>query len=264
MSLNDDDSFHNVDTYIIPMEKMIPFYEKLKTFQNRQRQLTKKTNESFPSFIFRHNFHNKKKKIPPNNLPVSTPKKSSSILFTSTTTSSLDKDNFVNTHIKNNKSIGVKIIGHYSYDHTGKPFNHLTSTMKTEQRTVSISTSGVDRYLKMGWYSARCLLLQYQRKDLTESELKVIRQRLKDLIQFWIKVVGLSIVFMWATFGCFHDLFCCGASLPENYSKEVNRYLIMVPPNVVVTSKGKLYNYQPTTEERFLWSSAKKLATLRL
>lgn len=127
---------------------------------------------------------------------------------------------------------------------------------------TSLTTTRV--YLKMGLHSARCLWAQY-RKSKTEQELQMIRNRFKEFAKFWTKVVGVSVVIMWIIFGSFNELFCWGAAAPPaEYAKNVNRYLMIVPPHVVVTEKGKMFRYQPTVEERFLWQSAKKIANFKI
>jgi hypothetical protein len=78
-------------------------------------------------------------------------------------------------------------------------------------------------------------------------------------------MIGISVVFLWSVFGFFHQLFCFGITTPPvTYAKDVNKYLKIVPPNVVVTNKAKVFRYQPTAEERFLWKSAKKIANFQI
>lgn len=139
---------------------------------------------------------------------------------------------------------------------------------RSARSKVLSSTTG---YLHMGWASARCLWYRYCNSDYnsttdTEQEtLQFVGERLKSLARFWTIVVGISVVFLWAAFGCFHELFFVGAvAPPDTYAKDVNRYLTMVPPHVVVTNKAKMFRYQPTAEERFLWKKAKRIATFKI
>lgn len=119
-------------------------------------------------------------------------------------------------------------------------------------------------YLHMGWRSAQCLWRQY-RKAVTEQETSAVQKRFNGFVRFWTLVVAISVVALWFTFGYFHELFCyCVAVPPAEYAKGVNRYLMMVPPHVVVTNKGKMFRYQPTAEERFLWESAKRIANFKI
>lgn len=119
-------------------------------------------------------------------------------------------------------------------------------------------------YLKMGLQSARCLWRQYQASK-TEQESRAASQQLKAMARFWAVVIGISIAFLWCVYGFFHELFCFAvAAPPADYAQNVNRYLTMVPPHVVVTDKGKMYRYQATAEERYLWDYAKKLANFRV
>jgi len=119
-------------------------------------------------------------------------------------------------------------------------------------------------YLHMGWRSAQCLWLQY-RKAVTEQETLAVLEQFNGFVRFWTLAVAASVVALWSTFGYFHELFCyCVAAPPAEYAKDVNRYLMMVPPHVVVTNKGKMFRYQPTAEERFLWESAKRIANFKI
>ncbi|XP_026807207.1 uncharacterized protein LOC113549894 [Rhopalosiphum maidis] len=119
-------------------------------------------------------------------------------------------------------------------------------------------------YLHMGFRSAKCLWRQY-REAVTEQETLAVRKRFNSFVRFWTLVVVVSVVALWSTFGYFHELFCfCVIAPPADYAKDVNRYLMMVPPHVVVTNKGKMFRYQPTAEERFLWESAKRIANFKI
>lgn len=119
-------------------------------------------------------------------------------------------------------------------------------------------------YLRMGWHSAQCLWRQYGRAD-TEQESLIARSRLVQFAWFWTVVIGVSVAFLWSTFGFSHELFCYYVVVPPvTYAKDVNQYLTMVPPHVVVTNKGKMFRYQPTIEERFLWESAKRIANFKI
>jgi len=119
-------------------------------------------------------------------------------------------------------------------------------------------------YLHMGWRSTQCLWRQY-RKAVTEQETLAVRERFNRFVRFWSLVVAVSVVALWFTFGYFHEVLCfCVVAPPAEYAKDVNRYLMMVPPHVVVTNKGKMFRYQPTAEERFLWESAKKIANFKI
>lgn len=119
-------------------------------------------------------------------------------------------------------------------------------------------------YLRMGWQSTRCLWRQYRMAG-TEQESLFARERLGQFAWFWMMVIGVSMAFLWSTFGFFHELFCCCVNVPPDvYAKDVNQYLTMVPPQVVVTNKGKMFWYQPSSEERFLWKSAKKIANFKM
>jgi hypothetical protein len=119
-------------------------------------------------------------------------------------------------------------------------------------------------YLHMGFRSAKCLWRQY-REAVTEQETLAVRKRFNSFVQFWTLVVAVSVVALWSTFGYFHELFCfCVIAPPADYAKDVNRYLMMMPPHVVVTNKGKMFRYQPTAEERFLWESAKRIANFKI
>lgn len=119
-------------------------------------------------------------------------------------------------------------------------------------------------YLKMGFQSAQCLWRQYQ-ASVTEQESFAAGQQLKALARFWAAAVGASIAFLWCVYGFFHELFCFAVvAPPADYAQNVNRYLTMVPPHVVVTDKGKMYRYHATSEERYLWECAKKLANFRV
>lgn len=101
--------------------------------------------------------------------------------------------------------------------------------------------------------------------NTTEQETLFARDRLGQTAGFWAVVVGGSVAFLWSAFGFSHELFCCCvAAPPDTYAKDVNQYLTMVPPQVVVTNKGKMFRYRPTTEERFLWKSAKKIANFKI
>jgi len=119
-------------------------------------------------------------------------------------------------------------------------------------------------YLHMGWRNAQCLWRQY-REAVTEKEMLAVRERFNGFVRFWTLSVAVSVVALWSAFGYFHGLFCfCVTAPPAAYAKDVNRYLMMVPPHVVVTNKGKMFQYQPTAEERFLWESAKKIANFKI
>lgn len=127
-----------------------------------------------------------------------------------------------------------------------------------------MKTAAAVRYLHMGWRSAQCLWRQY-RKAGTEQETLAVLERFNDFVRFWTPVVAVSVVILWSTFGYFHELLCfCVAAPPAEYAKDVNRYLMMVPPHVVVTNKGKMFRYQPTAEESFLWESAKRIANFKI
>jgi len=119
-------------------------------------------------------------------------------------------------------------------------------------------------YLHKGWRSAQCLWRQY-RKAVTEQETLAVLERFNGFVRFWTPVIAVSVVALWSTFGYFHELLCfCVAAPPAEYAKDVNKYLMMVPPHVVVTNKGKMFQYQPTAEERFLWESAKRIANFKI
>lgn len=132
------------------------------------------------------------------------------------------------------------------------------------RRPVMRPAAGGVKYLRMGWRSARCLWRQYLNAD-TKQEALFARERLGGIASFWAVAVGVSVLILWATFGFFHRLFCtCVVTTPAEYAGQVNKYLNMVPPHVVVTDKGKMFRYQPTAEERFLWESAKKIASFKI
>lgn len=119
-------------------------------------------------------------------------------------------------------------------------------------------------YLDMGWYSARCLWTQY-RHAVDGPDALAVREKIIRFAAFWTTAVGVSITFLWCAFGCFHELFCMGlVEPPVTYAKDVNKYLTIVPPHVVVTDKGKMFRYRPTAEERFLWASAKQISTFKI
>ncbi|KAL5240870.1 hypothetical protein ACI65C_008280 [Semiaphis heraclei] len=119
-------------------------------------------------------------------------------------------------------------------------------------------------YLHMGWRSTQCLWCQY-RKAVTEQERLAVREQFNRFVRFWALVVVVSVVVLWSTFGYFHELLCfCVVAPPAEYAKDVNKYLMIVPPHVVVTNKGKMFRYQPTAEERFLWESAKRIANFKI
>lgn len=119
-------------------------------------------------------------------------------------------------------------------------------------------------YLDMGWYSARCLWTQY-RQAVDGPDALAVHEKIIRFTVFWTAVVGVSIAFLWCAFGCFHELFCMGlVEPPVTYAKDVNKYLTVVPPHVVVTDKGKMFRYRPTAEERFLWASAKQISTFKI
>ncbi|KAE9543833.1 hypothetical protein AGLY_001957 [Aphis glycines] len=119
-------------------------------------------------------------------------------------------------------------------------------------------------YLHMGLRSAKCLWRQY-REAITEQETLAVRDRFNSFVRFWTLAVAVSVIALWSVFGYFHELFCfCVIAPPAEYAKDVNRYLMMVPPHVVVTNKGKMFKYQPTAEERFLWESAKTIANFKI
>lgn len=139
--------------------------------------------------------------------------------------------------------------------------NKITTNKMTTDKITTIKTR---EYLNMGFQSARCLWAQYQ-KAKTELEKSSVRQRLIGFLQFWAAVIGISIALMWSVFGFFNELFCMSAATSfAEYARHVNRYLITVPPHVVVTNKGKMFWYQPTAEERFLWESAKNIANFKI
>lgn len=119
-------------------------------------------------------------------------------------------------------------------------------------------------YLHLGWRSARCLWRQYW-EAVTEQETLAVRERFKEFIRFWTLAVAVSVVALWSVFGLFDELVCfCVVAPPAAYAKDVNRYLTMVPPHVVVTNRGKMFRYQPTAEERILWESAKNIANFKI
>lgn len=119
-------------------------------------------------------------------------------------------------------------------------------------------------YLHMGLRSAKCLWRQY-REAITEQETLAVRDRFNSFVHFWTLAVVVSMIALWSIFGYFHELFCFFViAPPAEYAKDVNRYLMMVPPHVVVTNKGKMFKYQPTAEERFLWESAKRIANFKI
>lgn len=119
-------------------------------------------------------------------------------------------------------------------------------------------------YLRMGFLSARCLWRQYLEAD-TEHESQLVRERFKGFVRFWTTAIGVSVAILWSAYGFFHQLVCFGINAPPvTYAKDVNKYLTMVPPQVVVTGKGKVFRYRPTAEERFLWKSAKKIANFKI
>jgi len=134
---------------------------------------------------------------------------------------------------------------------------------KGRPQVLQASAAAIE-YLHMGLRSAQCLWRQY-RKAVTEQERSAVQERFNGFVQFWTLAVAISVVALWFTFGYFHELFCyCVAVPPAEYAKNVNRYLMMVPPHVVVTNKGKMFRYQPTAEERFLWESAKRIANFKI
>ncbi|XP_025206145.1 uncharacterized protein LOC112602333 [Melanaphis sacchari] len=131
-------------------------------------------------------------------------------------------------------------------------------------RSRILQMDAVVGYLHMGLRSAKCLWHQY-REAVTEQESLAARQQFNSFVRFWTLTVAVSVIVLWSAFGYFHELFCfCVIAPPVEYAKDVNRYLMMVPPHVVVTNKGKMFRYQPTAEERFLWESAKRIANFKI
>jgi len=131
-------------------------------------------------------------------------------------------------------------------------------------RPQVLQATAVVGYLHMGWRSMQCLWRQY-RNAVTEQDMLTVREQFNCFVRFWTLAVAVSVVVLWSTFGYFHELLCfCVVAPPAEYAKDVNRYLMMVPPHVVVTNKGKMFRYQPTAEERFLWESAKRIANFKI
>ncbi|XP_022162911.1 uncharacterized protein LOC111028533 [Myzus persicae] len=161
------------------------------------------------------------------------------------------------------EAIEVVTINNYNYE------ARTTKTIEDGRlidagRSRVLQAAAAVGYLHMGWRSAQCLWRQY-RKAVTEQETLAVRERFNGFVRFWTLAIAISVVALWSTFGYFHELLCvCVAAPPAEYAKEVNRYLMMVPPHVVVTNKGKMFRYQPTAEERFLWESAKRIANFKI
>ncbi|VVC41939.1 Hypothetical protein CINCED_3A024673 [Cinara cedri] len=140
----------------------------------------------------------------------------------------------------------------------------VTETLDAGSSRKKLRRHRVAGYLDMGWYSARCLWTQYL-NAVDGQEVLAVREKIMRFATFWTAVVGVSIAFLWCAFGCFHELFCIGVIEPPiTYAKDVNKYLTIVPPHVVVTNKGKMFQYRPTAEERFIWSSAKKISNFKI
>jgi len=151
---------------------------------------------------------------------------------------------------------------HYYEDQTTK--TNSDGYLLDSDRLRVLQGNATVWYLHMGLRSAKCLWRQY-REAITEQETLAVRDRFISFVLFWTLAVVVSVIALWSVFGYFHELFCfCVIAPPAEYAKDVNRYLMMVPPHVVVTNKGKMFKYQPTAEERFLWESAKRIANFKI